>query len=796
MHKVAFEKARNNFAEIIRRADRQLLTGLLIAAEVLFLLFAGISYHQRISNLVTYEYTADQLREYAENDSSCMGDRIEEETGGGLYELVPAAELLLQKSSYRLTITYVSSSDGSLFQTNADTDFYNVMDGAVIYFTSSSDPVTDTDEFRLNADLNVMLQIYYVGTGSVQILDLVIEETACAANISLFFRILLLCVLDCLLGVWYYNKKHPIPAKRIYLFFGLLTLGVVSSYPLFTSQLPVGDDLYFHLIRIEGIKEGLLSGQFPVRINPAYYNGYGFASSIFYGELLLYFPALLRIIGFGRITSYEIFAVTINILTAFGTCYCFSRMMKNDGAAAAATVLYVLAPYRLLDLYVRAAVGEYCAMMFLPFVIYGLFRIYTENPGQKAYKWCFLPLTLGMSGIIQTHVLTGEMTAILILIVCVLLFFLTFRKNRFLALVKAVCLTVLLNLWFLVPFVDFYLTQNVRIAAETRTNLIQDTGILLPQILGVFSVYSRLQRSAGDGVQDEMMLYLGLSLVLGVILCVVMVLVTGKEERSKRRQAGFLCGMACLSTWMATAYFPWDKLCTMFYRYAAQITNLVSSMEYVWRFLAWGTALSAAATGLGLALLRKKEGTLPFAAAAVCLCMLTGIGGMYTMYYSFNGAVLVEEDALKDINTANYVGDGEYAIIGSSYEAATEIFGPRSYNGVRVDEYEKQGTNITLTVTADDADGYVLLPLYNYKGYHVESADGLITDSDLVTGEGKVMQLNIPAGYSGTITISYRGFWYWKAANLVSVLTLLALLGLLYRDRRGKIHSVSETVGK
>ncbi|MCD7750372.1 MAG: hypothetical protein LUI10_01295 [Lachnospiraceae bacterium] len=778
---MALKKVWNNFADIIRWADRRLLTGLLIAAEVLFLLFAGISYYQRINSLVTYEYTADQLQAYAENDASYMGDRIEEETGAGLYGLVPAAELLLQKSSYRCTITYVSSSDGSFLQTSTNTDFYNVMDDVVIYLTSDSDSVIE--EFRLNADLNIMLQIYYDGTGSVQILDLEIEETAYAANISLFLRILFLCVFNVLLGVWCYNRKHPIPAKHIYLFFGLLTLGVVASYPLLTNQIPLADDLYFHLIRIEGIKEGLLSGQFPVRINPAYYNGYGFASSIFYGEVLLYFPALLRIIGFGLTTCYVVFAVTINILTAFGTCYCFSRMMKNEGAAAAATCLYVLAPYRLLDLYTRAAVGEYCAMMFLPFVIYGLFRIYTEEPGQKAYKWCFLPLTFGMSGIIQTHVLTGEMTAILILIVCVLLFFLTFRKKRFWALVKAACSTVLLNLWFLVPFVDFYLTQNVRIAAETRTNLIQDTGILLPQLLGLFSIYSRVQRSAAGGIQDEMMLYLGLSLVLGIILCGVMVLVTGKEERSKRRQAGFLCGMACLSAWMATAYFPWDKLCTMFYRYAAQITNLVSSMEFVWRFLAPATALSAAATGLGLTLLRKKEGVLPFAAVALCLCILTGIGGMYTMYDVFNEAVLIEEDDLDGINTANYVGDGEYTILGSSYEAVTEIFEPRSYNGVRVDEYEKQGTNITLTVTAGDADGYVLLPLFNYKGYHVESADGLITDSCLVTGEGNVIQLNIPAGYNGTISVSYRGLWYWKMANLVSVLTLLVLLGFMYRDK-------------
>ncbi|MCD8379985.1 MAG: YfhO family protein [Lachnospiraceae bacterium] len=784
----SFEKVRSNLSEAVRRTDRRLIIAFIIAAEVLYLLAAGISYHQRVSHLDRREFTQEQLQEYAALDASYVGDQIGEGTEAGLYVLFPTSELLLQKSSYRCTVTYISSSDGTFLQTNADTDYYNVMDSAVIYLTSSSD--TATEEFRLNADLNILMQIYYDGVGSVQILDLVIEETAVAANISLFYRILFLGIVNVLLGVWYYHKKYSFSVKQIYLFFGLLTLGIMVSYPLLTNETLLGDDIYYHLYRIEGIKEGLLCGQFPVRINPVFYNGYGYATSVFYGELLLYFPALLRIIGFKLTTCYNVFVIAVNILICFGTWYCFSRMIKDTGAAAAATFLYVMAPYRLLDLYVRAAVGEYCAMIFLPFVIYGLFRVYTEDPARREYKWCYLPLVIGLSGIIQTHVLTGEMTAILILAACGLLAFYTFRKKRFLALVKSVCLTILLNLWFLLPFVDYYLTQNVKITAVTSTDLIQDTGILLPQLLGVFSIYSRVHLKASSGIQDEMMLYLGLALVLGMILCGVMILAVGKEERSRRRQAGIVLLMACLSSWMATVYFPWDRICTMFYRYSEQITNLISSLQFTWRFLAPATALAAAATGLGLALLHKKEGALPFAAAALCLCMLTGIGGMYDMYQMFNEATLIELNDVDGLNTATNLGGGEYTIAGSSYEAATEIFEPRAYDGVSVEAYEKQGTNITLTVTAADTDGYVLLPLYLYKGYHAESADGLITDSCLVTGEGNVMQLNIPAGYSGTVSISYQGFWYWKAADFVSVLTILSLLVLLYREKSRIVKAV------
>ena len=58
-----------------------------------------------------------------------------------------------------------------------------------------------------------------------------------------------------------------------------------------------GADWSFHLSRIEGIANGLREGQFPVRVYSMAKDGYGYAPSLFYGELLLYFPAVLRLLG-------------------------------------------------------------------------------------------------------------------------------------------------------------------------------------------------------------------------------------------------------------------------------------------------------------------------------------------------------------------------------------------------------------------------------------------------------------------------------------------------------------------
>lgn len=759
---------------------------LLIIAEAAILLFAGISYWRHIHNLICYEYGEDRLRQYTAGEyEACFGSEIDESYNEGLYDVIPKEEMLLRKGYYKYTISYEGNSPGSFCWPHTYEKFYNVIEQAVTYLQEGSHE--NTQGFWLNADLDVALRFYYSGTGTARVTGFVIEETTAAANIKLFSVVVFLLLANIILGLSAYARTHEITPQRKYVIAGLVVISLFASYPFLLNYSLNGHDLLFHLTRIEGIKDGLLSGQFPVRISPAFYNGYGYANSVFYGETLLYIPALLRLIGFRLTTCYNVFGILVNLLTSFGCYYCFNRMFKNPMAAMASTLLYVMSPYRLVNIYLRAAVGEYLGMLFLPFVAYGLFRIFTEDTEQKEYKWCFWPLLLGLSGIIQSHVLTGVMTGGLILAVCVMLLFLTLQKKRLWALIKTVLFTLALNAWFLVPFVDFTLTENVRVTQAKPLELIQSTGLFIPQLMGLFPGYSLITRDVQDGMAGEMPLYLGMALVLGMILCVVMLSVVGKEERTRKRQAFFFLVLSVLTAWMSTIYFPWDRISTMFPQ-MPWVASIVSVLQFTWRFLSLCSILASITTGFGLLLLHHKEGRRAFVVAAAILCMLTEIGGMYFMYQCvFNGAPVVQSDLL-DVNTANVVSGAEYTLLYADYHAVTEIFEPRTYGDVQVISYEKQGTSISISVESDEAGGYVLLPLLNYKGYLVTSEDGVVTNQNLSTGEGAVVKVDIPADYSGNISVRYHGFWYWRAAELVTVVTLLLLGWKRLTDRHFKAY--------
>lgn len=749
---------------------------LIILANVTILLAAIFLYTQRINHLISYRYDSDQLAAFTENEyDACFGGAIDDSYGAGWYDVIP--DLYLRKGFYRYSISYISSAEQNYVLPYISTDYYNAMEEAITYFEEGIH--SNMEELWVNLNLHAALRLNYEGTGSVVITEFTIWETSYEAQINLFYTILMLLAADLLIAIYVYRKKHVIIPQKKYIFAGLSAITLFVCYPLYVDYLIVGHDLIFHLTRIEGIKDGFLNGQFPVRINSAFYNGYGYANPILYGEIFLYIPAFLRLIGFPLSKCYNIYIILVNIFTCFGGYYCFKRIFKSDALGLAATLLYTMAPYRLMDIYLRSAVGEYTAMPFLPFVAYGLYRIYTEDVEQRKYRWSFLPLAVGLTGILQTHVLTGEIVGGIILLVCILLLPLTFKKQRFFSLVKAVMVTVGINLWFIVPFLDYALTQNIRVFEFTENKLIQDTGIFFTQLLSLFPEYAwSINLPADMGIARETSLTLGMPLVMGMMLCMVMICREG--EKHKKVQGAFLLAMAILVTWMSTIYFPWDKIALRI----PVLRNLITSIQYLWRFLAPATVLAAIVTGLGLSMLYSNEGKGVSVTAGLLICVLTVISGMQFMQGAIYGKDPLRLNSVKGLDTVSAAIEGEYVLSDSNIPLMKEVLEPRIYNGVMT-FYDKQGTTVTFYVQDAGEDCRVLLPMLNYKGYYVESENNIVTNENLTSGENAEIRIDLPAAFSGEIKLYFREPWYWRLVEIISAICFILLIALIYRDRRG-----------
>ena len=81
-------------------------------------------------------------------------------------------------------------------------------------------------------------------------------------------------------------KKLKIKQSKLFIFCYLSLIVFVSLYPLFQPQVIDGDDIGYHLFRIEGIKSAILNGDMFAFIHPSVCHNYGYGNAFLYPQLL------------------------------------------------------------------------------------------------------------------------------------------------------------------------------------------------------------------------------------------------------------------------------------------------------------------------------------------------------------------------------------------------------------------------------------------------------------------------------------------------------------------------------
>lgn len=542
----------------------------------------------------------------------------------------------------------------------------------------------------------------------------------------------------------------------------LLGITVLACLPLFGDHLYFGHDLRYHLQRITAMAAELSYGQFPVRITTTTLNGYGYINPLCYCELFLLLPALLYNAWLPLRTCYQvyIFAVT---LAACGFSYlCFARISGSRRGGVLGAALYTLSVYRLVCVYFRAAVGEYTAMSFLPLVLLGVYEIYTcEKP--RFAQWA--PLAFGMAALVQSHLISTELTGAFLLLFCLLRLRQTLRPARLLAWCKAALLAFGLSAWFLVPFVSTSLSVPLQVN-EGLPGKPQSEGLTLMQLLNPFGPGFG---GTSSGTSTDMSLTLGLPLVLGVALVVFCLFRRDRWELSPALR--LTAGLGTLAVVFSLQLFPWDFLESWL---GSGIAKLTGTFQYPWRFLALATLLFCAATLLALRLAgqhRPQVLRLGTFVLAACTVLSVSVFQMQLLTCSELTGNTISRDDTRD------VGLGEYMIDGCSiYETIWAQPKPGSEE-LTLTGYEKKQGVAYLSVENAGGDTDISVPIFNY-GHYTAADTATGTAVPFTSGENARIVLTIPAEYSGTIAIAWHSPLWWRGCELLS---LLCAVGSLIR---------------
>lgn len=608
--------------------------------------------------------------------------------------------------------------------------------------------------------------------------SITMERTNQSERVRFFVVLCIFCAVDVL---FYLGRKGRFGAWSVEKRGSVLCIGLIVLFacvPLMTNYLLSGQDLTFHLMRIEGLAEGLKRGQFPVKMQPVWLNDYGYPVSIMYGDLFLYVPAVLRIIGFSLQASYKIYLVMIQIITAINTYLCCKEIAEDRKLGVVGCFLYVFATNRMTNIYYRAAVGEYTALAFLPLVFLGLFYLLGEKERTKAeQKKVFFLLVMGYTFMLESHMLSFNIAIVFSIIYC-LFHFKKFLQN-FWFLVKTALITIGLNLGFLVPMADYMISHDMKVKYASQIENMQEHGLFLSQLFQMFRFPVSLSGNVMNGVGGDMAIGIGLAYMLMLALFVWELCCCFWRKKKGLANEGmiqtepvriFVIFLLCLV--MSCYFFPWHAISKI-----PVLGSILTPYQFAWRFIGIATFLGVILTMYALKALEKLTDRTIKVAAIVVLGTLTLIGSQYLMDNKVSDSTArTKVTSSASIYTAGAVANGEYLFVENSAMAIIDQQPvPADETAVSITSYEKKNSRISMECeNLTDEVQQVKVSFLDYKGF-VATDKTTGEKLDTTCDEQHILTVLLPAGYQGTVQVCFRQPWYWRVAEIVSLAVLIAL---------------------
>lgn len=325
----------------------------------------------------------------------------------------------------------------------------------------------------------------------------------------------------------------------------ILLISIIVCIPLMNKNINIyRDDGIQHVCRLIGTYQTIKSGEMLPMIMSNLCNNFGYSWNIFYSPLTTYAPLIFKIFNFTFTNCLKIFMFAVTLLSGI-TMYTFMmNVTKNKNVSLLSSILYVLAPYRITDMYIRIAVAELASFVFIPIIFDGLYSVLKE--GKLSFK-----LIWGTVGLILTHTVITMYMAI----ICLLYLVFNIKKLKSIKVIRI----LVISLVCILLITSFYWVGLLQHHNATSYE------VFVP---GRMEVGNKLEYYKTEFYQlfhtnkDQTMIYaIGLVTVLGLVLTPIAW--KNVEKDYKRTYVLFLI-FGIILTIMTLTFFPFEKLPSIF----------------------------------------------------------------------------------------------------------------------------------------------------------------------------------------------------------------------------------------
>lgn len=714
----------------------------------------------------------------------------------GLFSEGPCVNL--PKGSYRFQLSYMAQAEGS------SVALYTDETGDTPVYTHPLPTAPEKGEWTFDCRFdrnatNLRIAVNYSGNGAFSVEQASIRSQGLVCT-DVFAIALFLLALTA--GYFYIRKKQPetgefLCPSNIYLFLTLAALGV--SIPILNDYVMGGGDVAYHLNRIEGIRTGLLAGQFPVRIHTGTLWGYGYASSLFYPELLLYFPALLRLCGVSLVTASKLYLISVNLLSGWLMYFAASRILDGSSirgeepiqkseqlqtalynarlAGLIAGLLFLTAIFRLGEGYIDAAYGQFSSMAFLPLLLLGVYELLIGDERHWGYA------AAGFTLVFQTHILSAVWSALLILAAVLLAAKRLCSKSRLLACAKAAGLTILLNLWYLLPML-YMMSEPIQL--DTLPTPFTEYAVPFALLFKASPEIGFSTTKDGLSLDNNILpLTVGLALLFSNLL-LALPKCQGFCKKNvfdgMRKKARILFAWGAVMVFMASRAMPWK----LFARIPA-VDRFVSFTQFPWRLLAFAITFLCISGAAALVMTARETGQqasfFALAFAVALFPLTTFLDAKNPEHVRIREVEIIDSDMIAggeylyddtDVNqlprqVTGPVSASEQLIISDFQRNNGQVTFRCSISGTTPEPDSLQKHSAISMETAELAEAntplYIDVPLLYYPGYRAW-ADG--KEIPVERGEQNLVRVILPTGSQGTVEVRYKGKRSWNLAAVIS----------------------------
>lgn len=731
---------------------------MLIAAESVFLgifFFHAIFTQKRVVELYgeAFQITSDNLQ--MENGVLCVYESDSEDNGNG--QVIRTSEFELKSGGYEVIVEYDSQVE------NNQVDQYN----AEVLISSQQkiymNPIVlnDQDNFakgriwiptHSECD-DLVFQMFYSGNGLLQIEKIIITESIIYRYIRLIGFIFLFLAVDFIIIALFSNRPLRINKVNTY----IIIIAFIASIPFLAKELYYGHDQWFHMMRISSIANEFQNGQFPVRISTTINNGYGYPNSVYYGDIFLYPFAFLYLCFVPMGICYQLYIIINNLFTCYVTYYSLNKISRNTNLNLLGTAVYSLCTYRLINLNIRAAVGEFTAMAFLPLIVAGIYLIYVEEKPQIE-DWVLL--SIGMTGVVLSHVVTVEIVIVNIGLLCFLLIRKTVKKEKLCAFIKAVLVCLGLSAWFVVPFLDFFLSQKTMVQKEDLRILENTT----QEIIYLFQMFS-------PGEEGGYYITIGASMVFAMIVVLYCVVKYCKNKQGNNIVLRLFAGFVLLNLFFVSSFFPWGRIQKIF-----DVEGLgyqIGTIQFSWRFLCIVSVLLTFAVVIAMDKIKENNKQFyDYSYVVMLMCIVLSVGFFYYKYP-------MEVDSEEWNYYSPYSNSDELYLLEGASGGIRDISRVEVIRGdAQVCRYSKeQGIARVAVDNTGKEISAISVPIYAYKYYRVYNQGREIIHTNT---EQKCISFDVPANYSGEYQIKFEPPIGWRVAEIVSLLFAIGLCTMFF----------------